>query len=69
MSIKCEACNRNFYESVVRECPLKKGHYICQYCCRRCKRSYAKGTGRGCKAWDRERMESENNGRDSTGTA
>ena len=54
-TIKCEACGRRLYESVIRECPLKKGHYICRYCCRKCKRHYLAEIGQGCKAFDEER--------------
>lgn len=54
MGVKCEACGNEFYESVVRECPKKPGHWICLYCCGKCKRRY-RGYGGGlfgCVAWD-----------------
>ena len=63
MVVLCEACNRKFHESVIRECPKKPGHYICLYCCRKCKWSYRNSMGGiyGCKAFDekkaRERTE------------
>lgn len=59
MSIKCEACGRKWYESVVRECVKKHGHWICMYCCRRCKWVYAGEVGIGCKAFDEERAKGE----------
>lgn len=52
MTILCEACFKNYHDSVIRECPKKKGHYICMYCCRKCKRRYAAEPGEGCKAFD-----------------
>ena len=55
MAIECEACGRKFYESVVRVCPKKDGeHWICLYCCGKCKRRYrADGGGLfGCRAFD-----------------
>ena len=56
MAILCECCNREYYESVIRECPKKLGHYICLYCCHRCKRQYkGEWTGWGCLAFDREK--------------
>lgn len=57
MAILCECCNREFYESVIRECPKKLGHYICLYCCRKCKRSYRDSMGGiyGCKAFDAQK--------------
>lgn len=60
MAILCEACNRKFYESVIRECPKKPGHYICLYCCHKCKRQY-KGIGGtwGCRAWDEAKAAQE----------
>lgn len=57
--IRCEACGNKFFEVVVRECPKKVGHWICQYCCWRCKRSYGYIVGRGCRAWDEASKERE----------
>lgn len=57
MSIRCEACHEKYQECAVRECPKKPGHYICQYCCMKCKRSYAGYVGRGCVAFDRMKAE------------
>lgn len=55
--IVCEACKRRMYESTVRACPKKDGtHYVCQYCCRRCKRQYkGEWTGWGCRAFDEKK--------------
>ena len=50
MAVLCEVCNREFCESVIRECPKKLGHYICLYCCHKCKRQY-KAEMIGLSAW------------------
>ena len=57
MPVVCEACGRKFYESVVRVCPKKDGeHWICLYCCHKCKRQYKDAwTGWGCVAFDERR--------------
>lgn len=55
--ILCEACHRSFYDSVVRECPKKPGHFICAYCCKKCKHRERVGTMNGCKAWERKKKE------------
>ena len=54
MSLVCEACKRKFYESVIRACPKKDGtHYICLYCCKKCKHSYHGPAGTwGCSSFD-----------------
>jgi len=52
MTILCEACFKKYYSSAIRECPRKPGHYICLYCCRKCKRNYTAEPGSGCTAWD-----------------
>lgn len=57
MAIKCEACGNRYYDSVVRECPKKPGHFICMYCCGKCKRRYAKNTSFGCKAADEAKQD------------
>ncbi len=60
MAILCEACNRKFYESVVRECPMKAGHFICLYCCHKCKRQYkGEWVGWGCMAFDEQRSSAD----------
>lgn len=61
MAIVCERCKRKFYESVMRVCPKKDGeHWICLYCCHRCKRQYkAAWTGWGCKAFDERKATQE----------
>ena len=58
-TVKCEACGNRFYELSVRECPKKPGHYICLYCCQKCKRHYKAGAMVGCRAWDKEHRERE----------
>ena len=57
MAKLCEACNQKFYESLIRNCPKKPGHFICLYCCRKCKWQYrVENTGIcGCKAFDEMR--------------
>lgn len=52
MNILCEGCFKRYYASVIRECPRKPGHYICMYCCGKCKRRYAAEPGYGCTAFD-----------------
>lgn len=61
MAIVCECCKRKFYESVMRVCPKKDGeHWICLYCCHKCKRQYkAAWTGWGCKAFDERKAAQE----------
>lgn len=61
MNILCEACHRRYYDSVIRECPKKPGHYICMYCCGKCKRRTVEESGFGCKAFDekKERQKGE----------
>jgi hypothetical protein len=66
---ECECCKRVFYESVMRVCPKKDGeHWICQYCCRRCKWQYKDAyTGWGCWAWDEKKAsEGKTGGNDKT---
>lgn len=58
--IKCEVCGNAYYDSVAGECPLKLGHFICMYCCRRkCKRSYLWHGMQRCKARDEAIAESK----------
>ena len=59
MTIKCEACGRRYYDSVIRECPKKPGHYICMYCCGKCKRRTVEEPGFGCKAFDKAKEETK----------
>lgn len=62
MTVLCEACFKKYHDSVIRECPKKPGHYICMYCCRKCKRRYAAEPGEGCVAFDEgkeRRLESD----------
>ncbi len=61
MAILCECCNNKFYESLMRVCPKKDGeHWICLYCCHKCKRQYkAAWTGWGCKAFDERKAAQE----------
>ena len=57
MAVVCEACKRKFYESLIRNCPKKVGHFICLYCCKKCKNHYrADGGGIwGCRAFDEQK--------------
>ena len=60
MAIECECCHRVFYESVMRACPKKDGeHWICLYCCHKCKQQYKAaevGLGAwGCRAFDEKK--------------
>ena len=57
MSIRCEACHDKYQACAVRECPKKPGHWICQYCCRKCKRSYKADVGWGCIAFDKAKAQ------------
>lgn len=50
----CEACGREWHEDLVRECPKKPGHYICRYCCVKCKWVVFGCVGWGCRAYRRE---------------
>ena len=60
MEVKCEACGKKFYESVMRECPKKPGHYICLYCCKKCKWRYKGPAGTwGCRAFDERKAREE----------
>jgi hypothetical protein len=49
--VPCVACRRDYYPSVMRECPVKPGNMVCMYCCGKCKRRAAAGTGWDCKAF------------------
>ena len=47
----CGICGRQFYEALIRDCPLRLGRAFCSYCCRRaCGESYQAGSTRGCRA-------------------
>ncbi|MBR4702328.1 MAG: hypothetical protein IKO91_00645 [Oscillospiraceae bacterium] len=50
----CAYCVREFYESLVRVCPVS-GREICMYCCRSCEESIREFGGQGCAAGTRER--------------
>lgn len=50
----CEACGNEWHEGLVRECPKKRGHYICRYCCFRCKWVKKVGGMTGCAAFERK---------------
>ena len=65
MAIKCEACGRAYYDSVMRVCPKKDGeHWICLYCCHRCKRQYRVGTLWGCRAFDEQKSDENGKAKD-----
>ena len=60
MSIKCVACGNKFYESLIRDCPVKPGNPVCLYCCRKCKRSYKGMAGTwGCRAFEERKAREE----------
>lgn len=50
----CEACGKEWHEDLVRECPKKRGHFICRYCCVKCKWVELGGVGTGCRAFIKE---------------
>lgn len=50
----CAYCVREYYESLVRVCPVS-GREICMYCCRSCEESIREFGGQGCAAGARER--------------
>lgn len=47
--VKCEVCGREWHPSVAYECKRKPGHYICRYCCGKCKWFYKAEVGTGCR--------------------
>ena len=62
--IKCEVCGNKWYESLAGECPKKPGHFICMYCCRKCKYSYEYSVGGvrvgyRCRAFDEKKEKRE----------
>lgn len=44
----CAYCGREFYESLVRVCPVS-GREICMYCCRGCDGAARDGASLGCR--------------------
>ncbi len=44
----CAYCVREFYESLVRVCPVS-GREICMYCCRSCEEAARDGASLGCR--------------------
>ena len=50
----CGLCGRQFYESLLRECPERKGRRICMYCCGGCRAAFRDGSGWRCREFQRE---------------
>ena len=50
----CGYCGRQWYESLLRECP-ERGRKICLYCCRHCRHSFRDMAGWGCRKISRRK--------------
>lgn len=53
----CGWCGKQWYESLLRECPERGGRRVCLYCCRICSNSYRDMAGQGCRPLDKARKE------------
>lgn len=51
--LRCQRCGKQYYDSLIRECPKEPGLKYCMYCCGSCSEAFRDGSGWGCRGYER----------------